>query len=81
MTGVCKYPDRCASDGVSCAYPRCFWYKDSSDTKQELLVKACGSILWLNNNRHNYGSELWLKFFDAAVEDAKRALNVDAKIT
>jgi multidrug resistance efflux pump len=40
----------------------------------EQAEKALGGLVWLDNNRHNYGSKKWLQFFDAAVKDARAAL-------
>jgi hypothetical protein len=46
-----------------------------------LLAQACldaetalNGMVWLDNNRHNYGDPMWLDFFDAAMIDVHSAL-------
>jgi hypothetical protein len=41
----------------------------------ERLRAALNGFVWLDNNRHNYGTDAWLGWFDAAVTDARAALD------
>jgi hypothetical protein len=37
------------------------------------LLKAADSLLWVWNNRHNYGTDRFREFLGAAAEDAAKA--------
>ena len=40
----------------------------------EILERAVSGFMWIDDNRHNYGTPLWLEFFDAAMMDARVAM-------
>jgi chromosome segregation ATPase len=47
--------------------------QEAAQEREKVLREALNGFRWLDNNRHNYGSQEWLRFFDAAMEDALAA--------
>lgn len=37
----------------------------------EKAMRGCGSLLWLANNMHNYGTEMFREFLEKAINDAR----------
>lgn len=48
------------------------WAQEASklESKNEALKRARNGLLWLNNNIANYGSEDFLGYLKAAIQDA-----------
>jgi hypothetical protein len=42
-------------------------------TDLEEVRRALDSMIWCANNLQNYGTEEWLTYFRAAVDDVERA--------
>ena len=43
----------------------------------EAAEAACGGLLWLDNNIHQWATQEWLDYFKAAAGDARRALSTN----
>lgn len=48
---------------------------DEVENALVLAIRACGSLKWLGNNMHQYGSDLFKELLQGAIEDADIAYN------
>lgn len=51
----------------------------AAEAQVDALTKALNGVLWMDNNRANYGGQKWFDFFESVVEDARDALAAGRK--